>query len=678
MVTLLLIIPLIGSILILLKGNNNLPLNLFSFLFNKKKNEQFNYSDTPIKKVTKEEKSDINNTNLNYKLNTSIEKYYSNSGYRLSTQNVPSNDVYNLSIQNNKNLVDIKQNNQINDINLVQLNNSSSQIKKIALTTALINFFISIYIWYQFDSSITQFQFCVDYGYNSDLMLSSIDNLQNWIEINYFQNITNFLNYYINNIESMLYNFINLIFIQLYILLYKVKLFLLEFNLINYNVVELYKDIKINEDISLQEELLKNTQYFNLKFGIDGISLYFVLLTTFITPIAIMSNYSNINNNLKSFLISMLLLETLQICAFVSLDLMLFYIFFESVLPIIFIVIIIFGHGEDRFRSAYFFFLFTLAGSLPMLLCILTLYSYIGSTDFNVISLYDISLDYQKILWLGFFIAFAVKTPLVPFHIWLPKAHSDSVLSGSVILAATILKLATYGYMRILINFLPDASHYFSPLIQTIAIISLIYASLSTIIQQDTKKLIAYSSIAHMAVVVLGLFSNSIQGIEGAILLSLAHGFVSPALFICVGGILYDRTHKRDIHYFKGLASYMPVFTILFFIFTLANTGVPLSLNFLGEQLSLLGIFEKNPIISALGATSIILSACYSIFLYNRISYGSLSIHLSPLKDIDRREYYILLALLIPTFLLGIFPNVILESIHLSVSTLLYDVNVIN
>lgn len=280
-----------------------------------------------------------------------------------------------------------------------------SVMKNIALITSLINFLVSIFMWIEFDSSTTQYQF--------------------------------------------VYEFNQLSFCQ-----------------------------------------------FNV--GVDGISLYFVLLTTFVTPIAILSDYTSINKNIKYFLISFLMLETLQIFAFVSLDLLLFYIFFESILPIIFIVIVIYGHGENRFRSAFLLFLYTLAGSLPMLLSILYIYSYIGSTDFQLISLSEISFDVQKLLWLGFFIAFAVKTPLYPFTLWLPKAHSDSPLAGSILLAGTILKLATYGYLRVLINFLPDASNYFEPLIQTIAIIAIIYASLATIIQQDTKRLIAYSSIAHI------------------------------------------------------------------------------------------------------------------------------------------------------------------------------------
>jgi NADH-ubiquinone oxidoreductase chain 4 len=460
------------------------------------------------------------------------------------------------------------------------IKNNEIRLKQVALTTSLINFFVSLFIWFNFDSNISQYQF------------------------------------------------------------------VLEFN---------------------------HLGLFDFNFGIDAISLYFVLLTTFITPIALLSNYSNLlgkeAENIKFFLISILLLESLQICAFVSLDLLLFYIFFESVLPVLFILIVVFGHGEDRLRSAFLFFLYTLSGSLPMLLSILLIYSYLGTTDFNLIS--EIDFDIQKILFLGFFIAFAVKTPMTPFIIWLPKAHADSVLSGSIILAGTILKLATYGYLRIILNMLPEAATYFSPMVQTIAIISLVYSSFATIVQQDTKRLIAYSSIAHMAVVVLGLFSNTIIGIEGAILLGIAHGFVSPALFICVGGVIMDRLHTRLIPKIRGLVTYMPVFTILFFIFTLANTGIPLSLNFLGEQLALIGMWDKNPIVAILGASGILLSACYSLFLYNRLSYGDYSPHINILKDVNRREFYLLISLLIPTFVFGIFPNIILDSLHSSVTALL-------
>ena len=461
--------------------------------------------------------------------------------------------------------------------------NSNSKMRTIAITTSLINLLISIFLWLNFDSNTTQFQFVSEFDYLT---------------------------------------------------------------------------------------------FGHLNFGVDGISLYFVLLTTFISPIAIISNAYNINSNLKFFLIAFLILETLQLALFLVLDLLLFYIFFESVLPILFIIIIVYGSGEFRFRSANLFFLYTLFGSLFMLLAILQIFNLAGTTDFQLLALVDINADAQKILWLAFFLALAIKTPLWPFTGWLYRAHADSPLAGSILLAATILKFATYGYIRILINLLPDATNYFGPLVQTIAIITLIYASLTTIIQQDTKTLIAYSSIAHMSVVILGLFSNNIQGIEGAILLALAHGFVSPALFICVGGIIYERTGTRIIKYIRGLVTYMPIFSILFFIFTLCNTGIPLSLNFLGEQLALIGIWEVNPIISALGATGIVLSACYSIFLYNRISYGTYSPNMNNviILDVTRREFIILISLLIPTILLGIFPNVILDSIHVSVSTILYNI----
>lgn len=441
----------------------------------------------------------------------------------------------------------------------------NEKAKKIALATSLINLIISIFLWVQFDSSTSQYQF--------------------------------------------VYSF-------------------------------------------------KELSYCHLNIGVDGISIYFVLLTTFITPVALLSNYNNININnstvgLKYFLVSFLLLETLQIALFVVLDLFLFYVFFESVLPVLFIVIILYGSGEAKIRSALLLFLYTLAGSLFMLLAILEISNYVGSTDFQLISLSEISLDSQKYLWLAFFLAFAIKTPLWPMTGWLYRAHADSPLAGSIILAGTILKLATYGYLRVLINFLPDATNYFSPLVQTIALITIVYASLATIVQQDDKALIAYSSICHMGVVILGLFSNTIQGIEGAILLAIAHGFVSPALFICVGGVIYERTGVRLIGYIRGLVTYMPVFTILFFIFTLCNTGIPLSLNFLGEQMSLIGIWDRSPVVAIIGATGIVFSAAYSIFLYNRLSYGSYSPYLKPLKDINRREFMLLISLLIPKHIIN-------------------------
>ena len=421
------------------------------------------------------------------------------------------------------------------------------------------------------------------------------------------------------------------------------------------------------------------TQEFNqvnfchLHIGVDGISLYFVLLTTFITPICILSNWENIKQQLKYFLMCFLVLETLLIAVFVVLDILLFYVFFESVLIPLFLIVGIWGGSATRVRAAFLLFLYTLFGSLFMLLAFLVIYYNVGSTDFQVVSLSEINLESQKLLWLAVFISMAIKTPLLPFHVWLPRAHAEAPLAGSVILAGLILKLATYGYMRILIQFLPDATSYFSPLVQTIAVITLIYASLATLRQTDFKALVAYSSIGHMAVVVLGLFSNTIQGIDGALLLSIAHGVVSPALFILVGGVLYDQYHTRTIRYYRGMTAYMPLFSIMFFVFTIFNAAVPLSANWAGEFLCLAGAFQRNPVFAVLGSTGIVLSAAYSIWLYNRIAFGAWSKYLNYTTDLTRREFMLLLPLLFVAVVFGIFPNIILDSVHASTSGLLYS-----
>lgn len=259
-------------------------------------------------------------------------------------------------------------------------------------------------------------------------------------------------------------------------------------------------------------------------------------------------------------------------------------------------------------------------------------------------------------------------------HIWLPRAHAEAPLAGSILLASVFLKLAVYGFLRVLINFLPDATNFFSPLVQTIAIVSLIYSSLATIRQSDFKALVAYSSVSHMAIVVLGLFSNTIIGIEGAILLSIAHGFISPAMFTIVGGVLYDNFYTRIIRYYRGVRVYMPVFAVLFFLSTIANMGIPLSLNWRREYMSLAGIFQRNPVVAVLGATGIVLSACYSILLFNRIAFGAYSQYLPKGKDVSRREFMLLFRMLLPAFVLGIFPNVILNDLHVSVTELLYNI----
>lgn len=428
-----------------------------------------------------------------------------------------------------------------------------------------------------------------------------------------------------------------------------------------------------------------SSSFLHLKLGVDGISLYFVLLTTFITPICILSNWDSISgdqSNEKLFLVCFLVLESLLLAVFTVCDILLFYIFFESVLIPLFLVVGIWGGSAGKVRAAFLLFLYTLFGSLFMLLSFLGIYYHTGSTDFQVVSLYEMDLSQQKVLWLGIFISMAIKTPLLPFHVWLPRAHAEAPLAGSVILAGLILKLATYGYMRILLQFLPDASSYYSPLVETIAAITLVYASLATLRQTDFKALVAYSSIGHMAVVVLGLFSNTIQGIDGAILLSIAHGVVSPALFILVGGVLYDRYHTRIIRYYRGLTAYMPLFSLLFFLFTIFNAAVPLSANWAGEFLSLTGAFQRNPILAVIGSSGIVLSAAYSIWLFNRIAFGAVSPFLlgglsskntNVPTDLTRREFMLLLPLLFVAILFGIFPNIVLDQIHASTSMLLYS-----
>src|ERR1043165_194609 len=351
--------------------------------------------------------------------------------------------------------------------------------------------------------------------------------------------------------------------------------------------------------------------------GLDGLSLFFVLLTTFIIPSCILgtplgpkdwsprfqglgalprvpSTMASIPA-VKSFLIALLVVETLLIALFVVVDLLLFYICFESVLIPLFLLIGIWSQSQHKVRASFMLFLCTLFGSLFMLLSFIAIYMSIGSTDYQLIATSCIQPEVQNILWLGIFLALAIKTPLVPFHICLPLAHTEAPLAGSMLLAGVILKMATYGYLRILLPLFPEASSYFTPLVYTLCTISIIYTSLSTLRQVNLKSIIAYASISHMAIATMGVFSNTVQGIEGSILLSVAHGLASPALFISVG-VLYDRWHTLLLPYYRGLTSTMPLFSLLFFIFCLANMAVPLTANFLGEFLSFAGAYQRKGI----------------------------------------------------------------------------------
>jgi len=413
---------------------------------------------------------------------------------------------------------------------------------------------------------------------------------------------------------------------------------------------------------------------YDFYLGVDGLSIYFVLLTTIIMPIALLSNWTSISENARSYVIIVLLLETLLLAVFLVLDILLFYIFFESILPPLFILIGLFG-SKNKVRASFYLFLYTLFGSLFLLLSILTMSSIMGTTDFD--ALFKTNFNYSTQIWIfvGVAIAFAIKTPVMFVNGWLLKAHVESPLGGSIILAAIVLKLSLYGILRILLPILPVATLDCTPLVYLVLVVTIIYASLSTLRTIDIKELVAYSSVCHASVYVLGVFSNTIQGIEGGIILGLAHGLVSSGLFICAGGILYDRTHTRLITYYRGIAQIMPIFSILFFILCLANAGTPLTVNFIGEFLSLYGAFERLPILGALAASSIVFSAAYTMFMFNRIAFGGiLSKHIAAnIPDVNRREFYILAILVFFTVLFGIYPAPILDGLHYSVSTLIYN-----
>lgn len=445
-------------------------------------------------------------------------------------------------------------------------------------------------------------------------------------------------------------------------------------NLIIVLIIFMLLDFSTNEFQFVQEH--HNINSYNLYLGLDGISIYFVLLTTIIMPIAILSNWTSINDNIKSYLIIMLLLESLLLGVFLVLDIFLFYVFFESILPPLFILIGIFG-SSNKIEASFYLFLYTLLGSLFLLLSILTMYSIMGTTDFD--ALYKTNFNYktQLFLFYGVFIAFAVKTPTVFLNTWLLKAHVESPLGGSIVLAAIVLKLSLYGILRLILPLLPKASLNYTYIVYVIGVITIIYASLSTLRTIDVKELIAYSSVSHAAVYLIGVFSNTIQGIEGGIVLGLAHGFVSSGLFICAGGILYDRSATRLITYYRGAAQLMPLFSILFLILSLANCGVPLTLNFVGEFMSLYGVFERMPLMGVLASTSIIFSAAYTIYMYNRIAFGGSfsKFFKKNVSDINNREFYILLVLVLFTLILGIYPKPLLDGLHYSTSFLIYNSN---
>jgi proton-translocating NADH-quinone oxidoreductase chain M len=409
----------------------------------------------------------------------------------------------------------------------------------------------------------------------------------------------------------------------------------------------------------------------NLNLGIDGISLFFVLLTTLLIALCILVSWNSIKFNLKEYLISFLVMEFFLIGVFCVLDLLLFYIFFESVLIPMFLIIGVWGSRERKIRAAYFFFLYTLFGSVLMLLSILYVYIQAGTTDYEILLTFSFSSLEQSVLWFTFFLSFATKVPMIPVHLWLPEAHVEAPTAGSVILAGVLLKLGTYGFIRFSLPLFPEASFYFSPLVYIMAAIGIVYASFTAIRQTDFKRIIAYTSVAHMNLVMLGIFSFNIIGLEGAILQSLSHGFVASALFLIIG-VVYDRHGTRMVKYYGGLVHLMPIYISIFLFFTMANIGLPGTSSFVGEFLILAGSFKTNTSVTFIGASSMIIGGCYSLWLFNRIAYGNLKTqYFNKFLDLSKREFMIFLPLTIGTLIMGLAPDIFLNSIHMSVNVLI-------
>ena len=418
-----------------------------------------------------------------------------------------------------------------------------------------------------------------------------------------------------------------------------------------------------NPDFQFVEKYAWIESGISYHLGIDGVSILFVILTTMLVPICILASYESIKFSVKEYLISFLALETFMIGVFCSLDLVLFYLFFEGGLIPMFLIIGIWG-GERRVYSTFKFFLYTLAGSVFMLLAIIYIFISTGTTDVETLLVYNFTTNEQLILWIAFFTSFMVKIPMWPFHTWLPDAHVEAPTAGSVILAGVLLKMAGYGFIRFSIGFFPDASEFFAPFIFTLSVIAIIVTSLIALVQEDMKKLIAYSSVAHMGFVTLGIFTFTVQGIEGGIIQMISHGIVSAALFLCVG-VVYDRLHTREIARYGGLVSKMPFYSFSFMIFILASLGLPGTSGFVGEFLVLLSIFTVNTYFAIFATTGVVLAATYSLWLYRRIIFGALiKDDLSEMFDLTRREIIIFLPLIILTVFIGLYPKPIINIIE--------------
>ncbi len=405
------------------------------------------------------------------------------------------------------------------------------------------------------------------------------------------------------------------------------------------------------------------------QMGIDGISLFFVVLSAFLTPICVVSSWTSVKMRVKEYMIAFLVLETLMIGMFCALDLVLFYMFFEGVLIPMFLIIGVWG-GPRRVYAAFKFFLYTLLGSVLMLLAILAIYFQVGSTDIVEALNYDFPPHMQTWLWLAFFASFAVKVPMWPVHTWLPDAHVEAPTAGSVILAGVLLKMGGYGFIRFSLPMFPDATAYFTPMVYVLSVIAIIYTSLVALAQEDMKKLIAYSSVAHMGIVTMGIFTVTSEGLQGAMIQMLSHGVVSAALFLCVG-VVYDRLHTREIARYGGLVTIMPKYAFVFMVFMLASVGLPGTSGFVGEFLSLMGAFQANTWVALFATTGLILGAVYMLYLYRRVVFGVITHEdVRAMLDLNWREIVVFVPMIAVVLWMGIYPNSFLKPIQPSVANL--------
>ena len=422
------------------------------------------------------------------------------------------------------------------------------------------------------------------------------------------------------------------------------------------------------------EETVWISGFIKYKFGIDGISILFILLTAFIIPICVISCINSVKNRLKEFLIAILILETFMIGVFCSLDLVIFYLFFEAGLIPMFLIIGIWG-GPRRVYSAFKFFLFTLLGSVLMLIAIISIYWITGTTDVTEIYKIKIPAEFQNLLWLAFFSSFAVKMPMWPVHTWLPDAHVEAPTAGSVILAAILLKMAGYGFLRFSVGMFPLASEFFTPLVFTLSVIAIIYTSLVALMQDDMKKLIAYSSVAHMGYVTLGIFTFNKQGIEGGIIQMFSHGLISAALFLCVG-VLYDRAHSRLINDYGGVVNILPKYSFILMIFVLGTLGLPGTSGFVGEFLVLVGAFKVNFLVAILASIGVVLAAAYILWLYKRVIFGKLENNqIKEMKDLNKSEMGVLISIGILVIFFGFYPEPLFNTVNVSVDNLINNYN---